>query len=95
MDVITSFWRELLSSSVTSLVQCADQPSLRAAACDCLAIIGVNVFEKLTVSSYFSSLKCLLPCLCLNCFYVPLCSSPSSKFLALHFYLDVLMMKKV
>ena len=54
MDVITSFWRELLSSSVTSLVQCADQPSLRAAACDCLAIIGVNVFEKLTVSFYSS-----------------------------------------
>lgn len=55
MEVIASFWRELLSGSVTSLVQCVDQPSLRAAACDCLANIGMTVFEKLSVSSTYST----------------------------------------
>ncbi|XP_026275692.1 HEAT repeat-containing protein 6 [Frankliniella occidentalis] len=62
MEVITLFWRELLSSSVTSLVQCADQPSLRAAACDCLANIGVSVFEKLSADQQILSFTLLFGC---------------------------------
>ncbi|KAK3910632.1 HEAT repeat-containing protein 6 [Frankliniella fusca] len=62
MDVITLFWRELLSNSVTSLVQCADQPSLRAAACDCLANIGVSVFEKLSTDQQILSFTLLFGC---------------------------------
>lgn len=62
VDVITSFWRELLGSSVTSLVQCPDQPSLRAAACDCLANIGMNVFEKLPPDQQILSFTLLFGC---------------------------------
>ncbi|XP_034231344.1 HEAT repeat-containing protein 6 isoform X2 [Thrips palmi] len=62
MEVIASFWRELLSGSVTSLVQCVDQPSLRAAACDCLANIGMSVFEKLSSDQQILSFTLLFGC---------------------------------
>lgn len=62
MEVIASFWKELLSGSVTSLVQCVDQPSLRAAACDCLANIGMSVFEKLSSDQQILSFTLLFGC---------------------------------
>jgi hypothetical protein len=49
LDKNLRFWQTVLSGPLISLVQNAEQASLRAVGCDCLATIGTGVFEQLPV----------------------------------------------